>query len=123
MKFLIDRCAGGRLAVWLRDKGHDVTEARELGADPGDRALLGRAAAEGRILVTIDTDFGKPAYASDAPHAGIVRLPDAPAERRVVLMAKALDRHRGALEKGAVVTVSEERIRVSAGLSVAPPPA
>ena len=122
MRFLIDRCAGGRLAAWLRDKGHDVTEARELGADPGDRALLGRAAAEGRILVTIDTDFGKLVYASGAPHAGVVRLPDAPAERRVVLMAKALDRHRDALEKGAVVTVSEERIRVSAGLSVVPSP-
>ena len=59
MRFLVDRCAGHRLAEWLRDEGHDVVEARELGADPGDRALLERAAADGRILVTIDTDFGE----------------------------------------------------------------
>ena len=44
MKFLIDRCAGRLLADWLRDQGHDVVESRELGPDPGDRALLEWAA-------------------------------------------------------------------------------
>ena len=59
MKFLIDRCAGRILADWLRKQGHDVVESRELGPDPGDRALLDWAAKETRILVTIDTDFGE----------------------------------------------------------------
>jgi predicted nuclease of predicted toxin-antitoxin system len=31
MRFLVDRCAGHRLAEWLRSQGHDVLEARELG--------------------------------------------------------------------------------------------
>jgi hypothetical protein len=44
MKFLIDRCAGRRLADWLRANGHDVVEARQLGPDPGDLALLQLAA-------------------------------------------------------------------------------
>lgn len=39
MRFLIDRCAGRLIADWLRNQGHDV-ESRELGPDPGDRALL-----------------------------------------------------------------------------------
>lgn len=43
MRFLVDRCAGRRLAEWLRSQGHDVLEARELGPNPGDRALLERA--------------------------------------------------------------------------------
>jgi predicted nuclease of predicted toxin-antitoxin system len=58
MKFLVDRCAGRRLADWLRSEGHDVIESRERGADPGDRTLLEWAAGEGRVLVAIDTDFG-----------------------------------------------------------------
>ena len=58
MRFLIDRCAGQLLADWLRRQGHDVVDSRELGPDPGDRALLEWAAKETRILVTIDTDFG-----------------------------------------------------------------
>jgi predicted nuclease of predicted toxin-antitoxin system len=85
MRFLVDRCAGRRLAEWLRSQSHDVLEARELGPDPGDRALLERAAAEGRILVTIDTDFGELVYVEEVPHAGLVRLPDVPAERRIAL--------------------------------------
>jgi putative addiction module killer protein len=59
MKFLVDRCAGPRLVVWLRAQGHDVLASWDAGLDPGDQALLERAAAEGRILMTIDTDFGE----------------------------------------------------------------
>jgi hypothetical protein len=39
-----------------------VVESRELGPDPGDRALLNWAAQKNRILVTIDTDFGELIY-------------------------------------------------------------
>jgi predicted nuclease of predicted toxin-antitoxin system len=49
VKFLVDRCAGRRLADWLRSQGHDVLEASSLGADPGDRALLRLAAQEQRV--------------------------------------------------------------------------
>ena len=113
MKFLVDRCAGRRLAEWLRGQGHDVIESRALGPDPGDQALLERAATEGRILVTIDTDFGELVYVRDVPHAGLVRLPDMPAPRRIALMAEVLERHQQALERQAVVTVRGGRVRVS----------
>ncbi len=113
MKFLIDRCAGRRLADWLRGQGHDVTESRALGPDPGGLVLLERAATEGRILATIDTDFGELVYVRDVPHAGLVRLPDVPAMRRIALRAEVLERHRSALERQAVVTVRGGRVRVS----------
>ena len=45
----------------------------------GDRALLDWAAKETRILVTIDTDFGELIYVENLSHAGLVRLPDVPA--------------------------------------------
>ena len=70
MKFLIDRCAGQLLADWLRKQGHDVVDSRELGPDPGDRALLEWAAKESRILVTIDTDFGELIYLENLSHSG-----------------------------------------------------
>ncbi|MDE2661347.1 MAG: DUF5615 family PIN-like protein [Acidobacteriota bacterium] len=113
MRFLADRCAGRRLATWLRAQGHDVVEARELGPDPGDRALLARAAEEGRILITMDTDFGELVHLHDLAHAGLVRLPDVPATQRVALMAEVLDRHRAALERRAIVTIRGSRLRVS----------
>lgn len=113
MKFLIDRCAGVRLARWLREQGHDVVESRERGADPGDRALLQLAADERRILVTIDTDFGQLVFAEDVPHCGLIRLPDVPAERRIVLVADLLARHARDLEKHAIVTVRAGRVRIA----------
>ena len=113
MKFLVDRCAGRRLADWLRSKGHDVIEARELGPDPGDRALLERAEAEGRILITIDTDFGKLVHLHRIPHAGLVRLPDVPAQQRIDVTAELIEHHGEALEAQAVVTVRDGRLRIS----------
>ena len=113
MRFLIDRCAGRRIAEWLRSDGHNIVEARELGSDPGDRALLELAEADGRILITIDTDFGELIYLHDVSHAGLVRLPDVPAEQRIALMAELIDRHRQALEARAIVTIRGGRIRIS----------
>ena len=113
MRFLVDRCAGHRLAEWLRNQGHDILESPELGPDPGDRALLERAAAEGRILVTIDTDFGELVYVEEVPHAGLVRLPDVPAQQRIALMADVLERHQHALETQAIITIRSGRIRIS----------
>jgi predicted nuclease of predicted toxin-antitoxin system len=111
VKFLVDRCAGRRLAEWLRDGGHDVREARELSPDPGDAALLRLAAEEQRILVTIDTDFGTLVYLGGAAHAGIIRPPDLRAPSRIALMAQILSRHGEADLAGAIVTVSGSRIR------------
>ena len=93
------------MAEWMRNDGHDVLEARTLGPDPGDRILLERANSEDRILVTIDTDFGELIYLHDVPHAGLVRLPDVPADQRLALAAEVINRHRQALEDRAVVTI------------------
>ncbi|MBM4049760.1 MAG: hypothetical protein FJ279_32085 [Planctomycetes bacterium] len=113
MRFLVDRCAGRRLADWLRAQGHDVVYAPALGPDPGDRALLAWATQQSRILITIDTDFAKLVFVEESPHHGIVRLPDVPALRRVELMAQVLERHGMDLAAGALITVRGERIRIS----------
>jgi len=113
MKFLVDRCAGRRLAEWLTSQGHDVVESRTIGPDPGDAVLLEQAAEQERVLITIDTDFGQLVYVSGARHCGIVRLPDVPAQKRITLMETVLSRYRSHLEMGAIITISGERIRVS----------
>lgn len=114
MRFLVDRCAGSRLTKWLRASGHDVLDAWELGVDPGDRALLDRAAAEHRILITIDTDFGELIFLHGIAHAGLIRLPDVPAGQRIAIMTELIEHQRDILESGtAVVTIRGERIRIS----------
>ena len=115
MKFLIDRCAGRLLADWLRKQGHDVVESLELGPDPGDRALIGWAAKEARILITIDTDFGELIYVENLSHTGLVRLPDVPARERILIMEDLLTRYETELQNTAIITVRGGRIRISQG--------
>ncbi len=115
MKFLIDRCAGQRLADWLTAQGHDTRTSWEGGApDPGDAALLRTAVEEDRILVTIDSDFGTLVYLFGAAHAGILRLPDVPATERIALVAGLLEKHGTELQ-GAMVTLRGGRVRISRG--------
>ena len=113
MRFLTDRCAGRRLAEWLRNEGHDVVEARVLGPDPGDRALLERAGAEDRVLITLDKDFGEQIYLRRVSHAGLVLLPDVRVSRRIETVRAVVEGHGKELEERAVVTVRGGRIRIS----------
>src|SRR5262245_3988262 len=98
MRFLVDRCAGTTLAKLLGDGGHDVDDASQWADDPGDVAILQKAASDDRILVTIDTDFGFLVYAADKPHRGLIRLPDCPAQERIAILSELLARHEADLE-------------------------
>jgi predicted nuclease of predicted toxin-antitoxin system len=113
MKFLVDRCAGGRLAQWLALQGHDVVDSQSLGQDPGDAELLRLAAGGGRILITIDTDFMMLVKLKSVSHSGIVRLPDVPAVHRIKLLEEVIQRHGKELENKAIITVKGGRIRVT----------
>jgi len=113
MKFLVDRCAGRRIATWLRERGHDVILAESNEPDPGDLALLQWAAREERIVITLDSDFAMLVYLAGACHAGIVRLPDVPPQERIRLMGLILERHAGELLRQAIITVRGDRMRVS----------
>jgi predicted nuclease of predicted toxin-antitoxin system len=113
MKFLIDRCAGHRLAEWLRSQGHDVLEASERGPDPGDALLLEWAADEKRVFVTIDMDFGRLIFKDRERHSGMIRLPAVPADARIAVLMEVLQKHHDQLAAGAVVTARRGRFRVS----------
>jgi predicted nuclease of predicted toxin-antitoxin system len=113
LRFLVDSCAGGRLAAWLRQDGHDVFEASLLEADPGDKELLQLAATEERILVTLDKYFGALIFHQRTPHSGLILLPDVRVSERLRLVERVLERHGDKLESGAVITVRGGHLRVA----------
>lgn len=117
MRFLVDHCAGRRLAEWLKEQGHDVLEARDFGPGTGDPLLLARAASERRVLVSLDKHFGQHVFLHEAEHAGLVRLPDVSVAERIRLMSQILASHGGDLAAGRIVTVKGSRIRVSVPLA------
>lgn len=112
MKFLVDVCAGKRLANWLRDHGYDVLEVRDREPTMPDEEILHWANEEKRVVVTMDKDFGTLAVALNQPHSGIVRLPDVPVPDRQRMMNQVILTHSQDLENRAIITVSKKRIRV-----------
>lgn len=112
MKFLVDSCAGRLLAEWLREQGHDVVRVRDRGRDPGDVVILRWAVEEGRILVTMDKDFGALSHRDRLEHAGPIRFPRSTVEERKALCAAILARY-GDDPPGAIVTVRGDVIKLS----------
>lgn len=59
MRFLVDQCLSAQVAHALRGAGHDAVQVGANGLSRADDAqVLARAAAEDRVLVSADTDFG-----------------------------------------------------------------
>jgi len=60
MRFLIDMPLTPSLAVHLRTSGHDAVHASDIGESQAtDSALLLRARAEERVVITADLDFAR----------------------------------------------------------------
>jgi len=112
MKFLLDSCLSGKAAVALRDHGHDVVWTGDWPADPGDVAILTRAREEGRVLVTLDKDFGELAIVRGERHCGIIRLVDFSVARQAATCLLVLARHGCTLAEGGIVTAEPGRLRV-----------
>ena len=112
MRLLLDSCVWGKAREELQVAGHDVVWAGDWPQDPGDEEILARAHAEGRVLVTLDKDFGEIAIVRGAPHSGIVRLVDFSARHQARMCHLALERYGPELTQGAIVTVEPGRVRI-----------
>jgi predicted nuclease of predicted toxin-antitoxin system len=112
VKFLLDVPVGREIADWLRDQGYDVLEVRTIDPTLSDLAILRLATQQNRIVITMDKDFGELVVRQGEPHRGIVRLPDVRIPERKVLLNALLERHREALERGAIVTLTRTRVRI-----------
>ena len=114
MKLLLDTCVWGGAVTELRTAGHDVVWSGDWEEDPGDEAILAIAHDEGRVLVTLDKDFGELALVLQRPHSGILRLVDHAAAQQAKVCGRVLDAYGAELESGAIVTAERGRLRVRA---------
>jgi len=112
MRFLVDECAGPALARWLCDHDHEVFSVYDEARGLDDDAVIRRARAENRILITNDKGFGEKVFRAGVTHAGVVllRLEDERAAAKINAVRRLLDRYADRLA-GRFVVVTEKRIR------------
>lgn len=89
MRVLLDTCVWGGIKDVLAGEGHDAEWTGDE-KDLGDQQIIRRAHEQGRVLVTLDKDFGELAVLRGMPHAGIIRLVDLGARQQGAYVLAAL---------------------------------
>ena len=116
MKLLIDNALSLALADGLRAAGFDAVHVAELGlARADDVEVMSHASADGRVLISADTDFGALLSASGACLPSVILLRRASQrhpDRQLGLLLMNLEALRPDLLAGAVVVIEDTRVRV-----------
>jgi predicted nuclease of predicted toxin-antitoxin system len=115
MKFLADMGISLLTVEWLRAQDHDALHVRDAAMQrAADEIILTKARDEQRIVLTLDLDFGYLLAVSgaDLPSVIIFRLGNQTAEVVTRRLQDTLACCTESLLNGAIVTVTEEAIRV-----------
>jgi predicted nuclease of predicted toxin-antitoxin system len=115
MKFLADMGISPNTVLFLQQLGHEAVHISALGKPKApDSEILLIARTEKRIVLTHDLDFGDLMAASQSklPSVVIFRLGDMRPENVNNYLNVICQAHQQALEAGAILSVTERRIRV-----------
>ena len=113
MKFVVDECTGPLVAAWLAQQGHDIVSIFDEARGLDDDAVLARAYAEERVVITSDKDFGDLIFRAKHPHRGVVllRLANPSPTRHIQALDDLLKTHADSLLDRFVV-VTDAGIRI-----------
>jgi predicted nuclease of predicted toxin-antitoxin system len=115
MKFLADMGISPVTVEFLRGLGHEAIHLHEEGLDRLlDPSILEKARCEGQVLLTSDLGFGDLLAHSGAglPSVVIFRLTNMRPESVNAHLGVLLIRFGTDLERGAIVSVTDRRIRL-----------
>jgi len=115
MKLLVDQGLPRSAVQRLREAGVDVLHVAECGfTTASDRDILDLAYREGRVVVTLDADFHALLAISGAQGPSVirVRVERLRGDALATLLRWVLDRCAEDLGSGALVTVTENQMRI-----------
>jgi predicted nuclease of predicted toxin-antitoxin system len=95
LKFLVDVGVSKKVERWLIDNGYNIKSVRDINPKMIDKEILKIAVSEGRMVITMDKDFGELVYNSGLPHAGVLllRLEGARSDEKVKIIEEILEKY------------------------------
>ncbi len=117
MRFLVDPSCDFAVVRALRNAGHDTRSVIEERPTASDREVAAWAAADDRILVAEDKDFGHLVHVSAVPSVGVLflRFP-APARSTMPSQVCEAVARLGDQMRGAFVVLQPGIMRVTRGV-------
>lgn len=115
MKFLADMGISMRTVLWLRSNDYNVIHLREVDLQRStDEEILVKARIEGRVVLTMDLDFGYLMAVSkeNLPSVIIFRLTDDRFEIVNNRLAEVLIQCKNDLTSGCIISVNDNTIRI-----------
>jgi|CXWL01.1.fsa_nt_gi predicted nuclease of predicted toxin-antitoxin system len=114
MRCLVDNSMSPRFADSLRAAGHEAVHVRDLGLSTADDTIIfDRAAAEDRIVIAQDTDFGTILALRQAARPSVIlfRCQIKSTDVLTNLLMANLSAILADLDAGAIVVFEDTRIR------------
>jgi len=115
MNFLADMGVSMGVVSWLQSGGHDARHLRNEGLERlADEKVFHKAAAEKRVILTFDLDFGEILALSRGEIVSVIlfRLNNATTEFVIRRLAAVVVDAGEVLEAGAIVVVEDGRHRI-----------
>ena len=116
MRFLIDNALSPVVAEGLRQADHDAIHVRDLGlAAADDETIFDHADRDQRVIVSADTDFGTILAMRNTARPSFILFRGATPRNpigQVKLLLANLAEIAPSIERGAVVVLEPQRIRV-----------
>jgi predicted nuclease of predicted toxin-antitoxin system len=113
MRFLADESCDSLVVRTLREAGHDVAAVTDEGERSVDSAVIDRAFAEDRILLTEDKDFGWHVFVARVRSPGVIliRFPASMRDAMASATLGAVERH-GDLVAASFMVVQPGHVRL-----------
>jgi predicted nuclease of predicted toxin-antitoxin system len=115
MKFLADMGISPKSVAFLQSMGYDARHLNDEGLNRlADSDILNKARYEERIVLTHDLDFSELLAVSgeEMPSVIIFRVRNMHPERVNDYLNQIIVRYRDALEKGCIVSITENQLRI-----------
>jgi len=113
LKFLVDVGVGRAVEDLLRSYGYDIKAVRDV--DPGakDSDILDIAVSEGRMVVTMDKDFGELVHKLSMKHSGVLvlRMENANGVEKATVIRDILAKYEAEIS-GKFCVYQDSRLRV-----------